>query len=38
MIPWLGNPTGTVFENSQRSLAHGIAANLPGVKSVDNMR
>ena len=28
--------TGTVFEESQRSLAHGIAANQPGVKSVDN--
>ncbi len=28
--------TGTVFEDSQRSLAHGIVANLPGVKSVDN--
>jgi len=28
--------TGSVFEDSQRSLAHGIAANQPGVKSVDN--
>ncbi len=28
--------TGAVFEDYQRSLAHGIVANLPGVKSVDN--